>query len=427
MFRCAAQSRLPARVLIQAALVAIVVALGLGLAGFGLALAVQAVRLLGPRVRALRAAWRSRDWTEAEGVIIRAVVVRSGLGRRASYAAAFAYSYPAAGQTWTATRQAFDTPAHRNYGTLADARAAVAQRPKGTRVPVYFDPEQPALATLDRRPPGVFGLLALVLVLLLPAAAFLPLGWAMVRGAVTEPPRFAADELPSLAQQIGGLLLFTGSVVLLVAWVRAARTRALRPLLALLQAARPVRSTAVTADALVAVSGRAEAGSAGTGTAPGSPEPVLYHRTEAREGGITPLCDVCHCDFFVRDDSGRIQVDTEDGTDQLPPRTLAPDPALCAWVDAALADSPLPVPAQFTVVQTRIAPGDPVLVVGRARQDDDGTLVLAADQDDDAPLLFAAETLPELTQRLGRSVARPRQLALAAAATVLVGSVLLWC
>ena len=105
---------------------------------------------------------------------------------------------------------------------------------------------------------------------------------------------------------------------------------------------------------LVAVFGRAEQGDAEITKSPVTRQAALYCRVRVIAGRQSLFEDVSHGDFRVRDDSGRLLVLTEGGTDAVLPSVVPNDAAVRQWVDASLEGGPLMVSAKFVVEQTLI-------------------------------------------------------------------------
>jgi hypothetical protein len=411
-------------VLIVALLIAAVSAVGLALAAAGVVLAVVGMRALVRAVQAWTDAFHSRNWQATPGRITRSVVVRSPAGRWESFHPELAYAYEVGGRSYCGTRVAFGS--EMDDGSRSEAEACVERFPRGATATVFFEPERPEHSTLDRRRPGLFGALRVVVPSLVAAAFLVPVGIDIVAGAFAGQPAFSEGGLPPLTQQFGGLLLALGTGFALIAVLGALAGRHRRRLARRLRAARLTRVGDIGAGELVAVFGRAEKGDARITRSPFTRQPALYCRIRLMAGRQRLLEDVSHGDFRVRDDSGRILVLTRGGTDEVLPVVVAADAAVRRWIDASLEGGPLTAPATFVVEQTLIAPGAPILVVGRAGRDPaSGQLYLQADPDDATSLVFSTEPRHKLLRRLDRGRLRNAAFAGASAVALLAGG-LLW-
>jgi hypothetical protein len=308
------------------------------------------------------------------------------------------------------------------YGSRSDAEDWVKRFPRGGTATVFFEPGCPKRSTLDRRRPGLSGSLLVIGPCLVAAAFLVPIGIDMVVGAFTKPPPFSEGELPPLGQQFGGLLLAFGALFALIAALGALAGRHRRRLARLLQGARLTQVADVREGELVAVFGRAEQGDAEITESPVTRQAALYCRVRVIAGRQRLFEDVSHGDFRVRDDSGRLWVLTEGGTDEVPPNVVPDDAAVRQWVHASLEGGPLMVSATFVVEQTLIAPEAPILAIGRAERDpDNGQLCLQADPDDATSLVFSTEPRHELLRRLEQGRLRNAAFAVAAGLALLVG------
>ncbi len=393
--------------LIRAALIAIVELFALGLLAFGVFLLAFGVRTIVADLRTWLTAWRSRSWSQTRGTILRSALTRHRTGRVVSFGARIRFAYVVAGQRHESKRHKFGSSLAPGGGALDELRRLVAQHRRGTDVTVWFDPARPESAVLDRRLPGLGVPFFLAIVALVGAGLFGALGVYVARGPLEEPPPFTDDELPSLQAQVGGLLLLVAGVALLAAFVCALRGLSRRDLLRRLTAAAPTRVADVQRDRVLAVFGRVEVSEAGTTPAPVTGDTVVYFKTTVTDRGETNVETTSHGDFYVADGSGRIRIVTEGGTDHLLPSATPGGDAAEAYADAALEDAPVPVPEDVALLRTCLAPGDPVLVVGRARRRD-GELCMTADRDDALSLIFAGEPLVDLVRRLSRSAQRSR-------------------
>ncbi len=142
--------------------------LSLGLIGFGGLAGVLAGRLLLEQVQGWRQARASRNWTPTAGRILSAKLERAG-ARRNLLRPHVEYEYHVAERRCVGTRRVFGG---RPLFEAQAAQAVLARYPAGQAVTVYYDPAQPAEATLERRQEGLAGGLLIALVLLFSPAAF---------------------------------------------------------------------------------------------------------------------------------------------------------------------------------------------------------------------------------------------------------------
>eukprot|EP01037_Dinobryon_pediforme_P019368 gene19368-19780_t len=90
------------------------------------------------------------SWSETTGVILGTNIMRENDDRQgASYIPYVTYSYLALGQTLTGKRVAYK---NMNYSTQKRAQAVIDTYPVGKSVIVYFDPQKPSDAVLERLP-----------------------------------------------------------------------------------------------------------------------------------------------------------------------------------------------------------------------------------------------------------------------------------
>ena len=408
---------------VVALLIAGVAAVGVGLAGSGVLLAVVGLRALARAVRAWTGALRSRAWQAAPGRITRSVIVNKAGGRWASFHPELAYEYEVVGRSYSGTRADFCSDME--YGSRADAEEWIKRFPRGGGATVYFDPCRPERSILDRRLPGLWSSLAVIGACFVAAAFLLPVGIDIVVTAFTKPPTFSEGELPPLGQQIGGLLIALAACFALIAALRTLAGRHSRRLARLLRRARLARVAEAREGELVAVFGRAEKGDADITESPVTGQAALYCRVRVIAGRQILFEDVFHGDFRVRDDSGSLLVLTEGGSDKVLPGVVPDDAAVRRWVDAALEGGMPVASAKFDVEQTLIAPGAPVLAIGRAERDHgDGQLCLQADPDDATSLVFSTQPRHELVRRLEQGRLLDVVFAVGAALALLAGGAL---
>lgn len=411
--------------LIEAALVSIVVLLGAAMAALGLACAVMAVRTVTTDVARWRESRRSRTWHAVEGRIERAVVTRQGHGRRTTWGARVRYSFQVGGASRSGSRLRFATSLGQYDWDADRARADVAKHAPGTAVTVFFDPEAPDRAVLERNRIGLASGLALAALLLLAAFVLGGAGVHVLLGPFQEPPDFAPEELPSLAAQTGGFLFLLALVFAVVGATAARRARAQRELRLLVDGARESGGGSGGGKG-VAVFGRAEAAGAIPLSAPPHGLPALAWRVRAVAAGVVVLEDQGGSDFTISSEHGPVRVRGGDARCELPRTRTLDDEAARDWVDEAWVGRDVPAPGTFFVESAILAPGDPVLAVGRLRVHGDGRATMSGDGDD-APLLLAAGPLAVLRQRLAAAGRRARICAWLTGCFVAGGAALLLC
>ena len=398
--------------------------MGLALAGSGVLLAVVGLRASASAVQAWIGAFGSRSWQTTPGRITRSVIVQTEGGRWESCHPDLAYVYEVGGRSHSGTRVAFSS--EMEHGSRSDAEAWIKRFPRGATATVYFDPGCPERSTLDRRRPGLSGSLFVIGPCFVAAAFLVPVGIDIVVGAFNQPPPFSEGELPPLGQQFGGLLLAVGTVLALIVAFGALAGRQQRRLARLLRGARLTQVADVREGELVAVFGHAEQGDAEITESPVTRQAALYWRLRVIAGRQRLFEDVSHGDFRVRDDSGRLLVLTQGGTDEVLPSVVPNGTAVRQWLDASLEGGPLMVAAKFVVEQTLITPEASILAIGRAERDpDSGQLYLQADPDDATSLVFSTEPRHELLRRLEQGRLRDAAFAVGAAVALLVGGSLL--
>lgn len=409
-------------VLIEAALVGFVVAVGAGITAIGVAAAVMAFRTAVTDVARWRQSRRSRLWQATDGRIERALITREGHGSRTIWGARVRYSYCVGGTNHQGSRVRFVTT-FGQYARVADgARADVAKYAAGAAVTVYYDPADPARATLERNRTGLAFGLTVVVLLLIAAFALVGAGLHVLVGPMQEPPAFAPGELPPLAAQSGALLLLIAGTLAVLGASAARRARGQRSLQQFVDRAREYRGGSDAGKA-VAVFGRADGSSAEPLRAPPHGVPALAYRVRAVAAGVPVLEQEARCDFNIASEHGPVRVHGQGARCELPRNRTTDDEAARAWVDAAWMGREGPAPGTFFVESAILAPGDQALAIGRLRVGRDGGLEIRAGGED-APLLLAAEPLAVLRRRLRAPRRRATACAWASAASF-VGAVVL--
>jgi hypothetical protein len=359
------------------------------------------------------------------GRITRSLVVRQGRRSASYFIPIVAYEYQVGGQRYVGRRVSF---ADEDYSERAQAEQVVARFPKHASVTVRYRDANPATAVLDsRRPPLVSFVQALAL---LAAAAFLSFGFVVVRGAISDPPKYAAGDAPSVARQLGGALLAIGAACALTAGVRALLELDRRRRLARIQGAQATPIASVREGQRVALFGRAERAGGEVVEPTFGDRPVVYDCVRVRAEGGEVLERTSAGAVRLSDESGSLLVLTEDANDELVPRVLPDDESVTAWVDHEL-EQPR---AHYTVEHRTIAEGAQMLAIGVVAHDRErGELVLRAQlKDPDLPdpnepgaLIVSDQTRDELVRRLRRGMGRTLLIAVVAAASLLAGGTLL--
>ncbi len=119
---------------------------------FGLIFAAAGLFLLWQGVKEHRACRESRNWPCVEGRITESAVQVTRRHHSTSYSPQIAYTYSVAGQAYFSA--AVTIGATRTFSSYAKAQTQTAKYPLGQTVSVYYDPQQPAEATLE---PGATG------------------------------------------------------------------------------------------------------------------------------------------------------------------------------------------------------------------------------------------------------------------------------
>lgn len=91
------------------------------------------------------------------------------------YRVVIRYGFEARGRTWESEQVAVGAPAPAETGDAEEARRAVARRPAGSAVDVWYDPADPRRSVLERATPGVQVVGAVVLGLALVGAGLFAL------------------------------------------------------------------------------------------------------------------------------------------------------------------------------------------------------------------------------------------------------------
>jgi hypothetical protein len=119
--------------------------------------------------RSRQKAEASQSWPNTVGQITRSQVKQSTStdddGRTSySYYPSVEYTYQVAGQNYTSKRTVFG--ALRGYGNPAKAEADLQRYPLGAQVAVYYDPEKPGEAVLERKAGALSGMMIIGIICL---------------------------------------------------------------------------------------------------------------------------------------------------------------------------------------------------------------------------------------------------------------------
>lgn len=151
--------------------------------GVGAIFVYLGLKILGDEIRTWRKAIASREWLSGVGRVVNSEV-HTAYGRRTTYYPRAKYSYTVAGQNYTGERIAF---AWREVFDRQAAEAVVERYPPGQTVTVFYDPQQPHEATLDRNFPWpLFELFSGVLVVLCPGAVCSGMGISFLADALRQ-------------------------------------------------------------------------------------------------------------------------------------------------------------------------------------------------------------------------------------------------
>jgi len=93
-----------------------------------------------------REARAASAWRETTCHVTRSIVTMDRRGKRRSYDAAIEYEYEVGGRRYAGSRVAFTS----GYGNRVEAAETVARYPLGWDSPCWYDPANPASATLSR-------------------------------------------------------------------------------------------------------------------------------------------------------------------------------------------------------------------------------------------------------------------------------------
>lgn len=115
-------------------------------------------------------AWSAVRWEQTDAWVEKSEVEDASAvegSTRAGYTPVVRYRYEVGDREYTSTRLAAADAMPRVYGSEARAQRDVEQWPLGRRVPVYYDPDDPATAALQVGGNGAWVYLGLGLVLMI--------------------------------------------------------------------------------------------------------------------------------------------------------------------------------------------------------------------------------------------------------------------
>jgi hypothetical protein len=155
------------------------------MAALFLILAILGVWLLASTLLQQREARLSLTWPSTGGVVskhqIEKEIQESDNGPdTVSYEPVVTYSYRVGDRTYTSTRISSAAPWGYSFGSPEDAAKFLEQYPLGKRLTVYYNPDQPKRALLDRSAPGDLTLVYVFgwgLIGLLPLGLFIVVMW----------------------------------------------------------------------------------------------------------------------------------------------------------------------------------------------------------------------------------------------------------
>ncbi len=102
-------------------------------------------------IRAKRTAGASRAWPSAQGTIVSSQLLASGRGKSRWYKAQVSYTFAANGQSYTGERVMFGDA---RSSSMAKEQGVVDRYKQGAAVEVFYNPQQPQDAVLERRTSG---------------------------------------------------------------------------------------------------------------------------------------------------------------------------------------------------------------------------------------------------------------------------------
>lgn len=129
-------------------------------------LGLVALGILFRMIRTWQAAGTSKSWSSTTGRVLSATVAaRRNPGRNGvSYYPVVVYEYNIDGQHYTGNRLGFGSPV--GVGIQAVVAQGLGKYPVGSNLPVYYNPNNPADAVLERRTMGNWGNILILLILI---------------------------------------------------------------------------------------------------------------------------------------------------------------------------------------------------------------------------------------------------------------------
>lgn len=102
-------------------------------------------------IRSMRAASASRAWSSAQGTITSSQLMTGGQRNSRWYKPQITYTYTANGQTYTGEKVFFGDA---RSSSMAKEQKMVDRYKQGAQVEVFYNPQQPQEAVLERRTGG---------------------------------------------------------------------------------------------------------------------------------------------------------------------------------------------------------------------------------------------------------------------------------
>lgn len=374
--------------------------LGLVTVAVGGYLTTLQLRTVREIVALVREAERSFGWPSTRAVVTRSVVTREQGEKWVKYDAALRYEYRVDGKTYSSTRYGFDEDFAKDRG-LEHASVSAAARPKGGPLEVYYDPQRPECAVVDRTPPRVLSNLVLIAVLLVPSFGMVIAGALMVQMALREPATVAAGE--EMGQFGVAAFVTLAAFGFVVAVIRRFREGAVRRFLRLVRSAKPVLAGAAEPGTRVLVSGQIEAVPGQTASLPFGPDATVYQRLTVFGGEKRLLRRTAHTAFWLRDTSGAVLVQPEGGEGLCQKRPVPETPELEDFLDSLLPDDRGVVTASMRLELEALCPDDAAVVIGEVHRDPQtDAFVFRAIPDVPESLLFSDGSRDELVARLSK-------------------------
>ena len=155
-------------------------------------LSVLAVALIAFALRLHVVASGAQEWSATRGVVVESYIRKTGAGNAGeagdtdTYSPVVRYEYRVGSDPYASSKIGFGDLFYNWYS----AKSRVQAFPKGSSVTVYFDPEDPSIAVLDRTYPSVpIAMLGAIAALCFLGAAFLPKLVRMAMDALIPQPQ----------------------------------------------------------------------------------------------------------------------------------------------------------------------------------------------------------------------------------------------